>query len=59
MLLKERLIADRDRVISEQLKIIATLERHPEHERSAIIVAICLRVIAESERLMAIFHAAP
>jgi hypothetical protein len=58
-LMKQRLIADRDRVIAEQLKVIATFERHPDLGRSAITVALCLTVIAECERLKVVFQAAP
>jgi hypothetical protein len=59
MLAKYRLIADRDRVIAQQLRVISTLKRHPEHTRTAGTVDVCLQVIADCERLKAVILATP
>jgi hypothetical protein len=56
---KQRLIADRNRVIAHQLRLIKTLKRHPDHAHSARAIAVCLEIIADCERLKALILAAP
>jgi hypothetical protein len=51
---KQRLIADRNRVINQQLRLIETLKRHPDRAHSARAIAECLKIIADCERLKAL-----
>jgi hypothetical protein len=58
MIGKQRLIADRDRVISEKLETIARLERLRRQGEGDRLIAECRRVIAECEKSKAIIQAA-